>query len=291
MKHQATIFKKKYNEPMIKDLDEKESSKNKEFIGRRTGKNLGDHIANGNDFLLKNDFTEILENQQRDMYDLYSSDSDSSSSHDEESSESESEAEESERENSSNNMETLYTKNDSDTKIKKRINPTVMSFRDKNNLSNVVVNLKEKKIETNKNANNLEDKYKKLENRLMKDSPINDVSDVEDDKKEKTQSETESEEEAPIVNKNNKNLANKNTTNLTNLGKSNVNPPIQTTGRTLTKINAKNNFKSDKKELWTEKDENKFKVNKDKEDLELSFTSEAKVVNKNFIKIIRKTLI
>lgn len=288
MKHQATNFKKKYNEPMIRDLDEKESSKNKEFIGRRTGKNLGDHIANGNDFLLKNDYTDILETQKRDMFDLYSSDSgtEMSSSQDEDASESESEAEESERENSSNQVETVYTKNDSDSKIKKRVNPTVINFKEKNNLSKVVVNLKDKKTENIKNSQNLEEKYKNLESKLLKNSPIHDISDVEDENEVKTESESESEVETPMFNRYNKNPVVESNANLPKIAKTKTNPPLQTSAKVLPKISAKNNFKSNRKELWTDKDENKIESNKKRESVESSAKKETKVVLNN-INILR----
>jgi len=282
MKHQATNFKKKYNEPLIKDLDEKESSKNKEFIGRRTGKNLGDHIANGNDFLLKNDYTDILETQKRDMYDLYSSDSgtEMSSSQDEDASESESEAEESERENSSNQIDTVYTKNDSYSKTKKRVNPTIINLKEKNNPSQVVVNLKEKKTENNRNSQTFEEKYKNLEEKLLKESPIDDISDVEEENVMKTESESESEseEETPMFNRYNKNPLVEAKHNVHKMSMPNNNIPLQTSAKDLPKISAKNNFKSNRKELWSEKDENKIESKKERESLQSSGKKETKVI-------------
>lgn len=284
MKHQATIPKKKYSEIAIQDLEEKETVKNKEFIGRRTGKNLGDHIANGNDFLLKNDFTNILEKQQIDMYDLYSSDSSSSSSNEEESSSSESEAEESERENSSNkNMDTVYTKNESTNNFKKRIEPTVMG---KNSISNVVVNLNENKTV----SNNLEQKYKSLGNRIMKDSPFEDLldEDLVNDKvgsvgESESESESAKEDEAtsPEFNKNSNIINNVNVNNsktYLNNKSTNINNkfvPQKINANYISKsITAKNNFKSNKKDMGSEK--GKVKV-EDEDELNLSNTSEAKV--------------
>jgi hypothetical protein len=288
MKHHATMPKKKLGEILIKDLEEKDTTKNNAIIGRRTGKNIGDHIANGNDFLLKNDFTDILERQQKDMYDLYSSDSDSSSSG-EESSSSESEAEESERENSLNNN-TANTKKESNQIFQKRINPTIVSNKE-NNSSNVVVNLNEKKIYDN---TNFEEKYKSLASRIMRDSPLYDIPDEDvinqKNKSESDSSVSESEDEASspdfnknVINKNNQanqNLINTNNkSNMTNKTSNLNNKVVPQVNKNIT---AKNNFKSDKKELWSEKDKVKIEV-EEEDDIDLSFTSEVKVKYLKFI--------
>jgi hypothetical protein len=208
MKHHATITRKNYKEIVIDDLVSKENKK--ATVGRRTGRNL-EHLANGNDFLLKED--NLNDERTTDFYHLYSSDSDNSSSGTEDLSESE--AEESDRENLSKNSE-------EDSKV---VEP-----KDSRRDASVLAEIKE----MNKNNKEITERYNLLEGKLLKDSvPVfeENYSDIEN--KQKSESDDGEEDPSPYFQTAHKD-------------KNKENKPNHDV-KCFNNINAKNNFKSNKK--------------------------------------------
>lgn len=121
--HYATKFNQNLKEIQIKD-DSLKTNKNQ--IGRRTGKNFSQHIPNGNDFLMRND--SLI---NKDLQDLYSSDSSDTSSDEDYDENNESEAEESSVKEEEDEGSEDEGSSEIIEKAKRRLQPVAISTKPK----------------------------------------------------------------------------------------------------------------------------------------------------------------
>jgi hypothetical protein len=128
MKHPAAQPRKPMKEIPFAQVDNMDTK----IIGRRTGKVLDDKLSNGNDFLLKDEFSHLLDRNQN-LLEMYSSSSDDSGKNSKlELSSSSSEAEE------ASDEESASENNEKPTKSKlSEISKASSKLKEKKDLSNI----------------------------------------------------------------------------------------------------------------------------------------------------------